>query len=182
MDYSIIEEKMDKTIFHLEEELANIRAGRANPAILNKIMVEYYGAMTPVSQVGSISVPEPRQILITPWDKSVVGSINKAIQQSDIGLNPMNDGNSIRLTFPELNEDRRKELCKQTKNLGEETKIAIRNVRRDSIDNVKAEQKSNNISEDELKVAEEKIQKITDKYVENVDKLVSNKEKEIMEV
>lgn len=182
MDYSIIEDKMDKTIFHLEEELSNIRAGRANPAILNKIMVEYYGALTPINQVGSISVPEPRQILITPWDKSVVGAINKAIQQSDIGLNPMNDGNSIRLTFPELNEERRRDLSKQVKNLGEETKIAIRNIRRDSIDDAKSEQKANTITEDELKVAEEKIQKITDKYVDNVDKLVSNKEKEIMEV
>ncbi len=182
MDYSIIEDKMDKTIFHLEEELSNIRAGRANPAILNKIMVEYYGALTPINQVGSISVPEPRQILITPWDKSVVGAINKAIQQSDIGLNPMNDGNSIRLTFPELNEERRRDLSKQIKNLGEETKIAIRNIRRDSIDDAKSEQKANTITEDELKVAEEKIQKITDKYVDNVDKLVSNKEKEIMEV
>lgn len=182
MEYNIIEEKMDKAIIHLDEELANIRAGRANPAILNKVKVEYYGAMTPINQLGTISVPEPRQILITPWDKSTLGFINKAIQQSDIGLNPMNDGNSIRLTFPELNEERRKELCKQIKSLGEDTKIAIRNIRRDFIDEAKASQKSSEITEDELEVIEEKIQKITDKYIDIVDKSILNKDKEIMEV
>ena len=182
MDFSVMEEKMEKTIAHLEEEFSNIRAGRANPAILNKIMVEYYGAMTPINQVGTISVPEARQILITPWDKSIIGLVNKAIQQSDIGINPINDGNSIRLTFPELNEERRRELTKQVKSIAEEVKVAIRNIRRETIDSAKSEQKSNLITEDELKIAEEKIQKITDKYVENVDKITSNKEKEIMEI
>jgi ribosome recycling factor len=182
MEYNIIEEKMEKAIIHLDEELANIRAGRANPAILNKVKVEYYGAMTPINQLGTISVPEPRQILITPWDKSTLGFINKAIQSSDIGLNPMNDGNSIRLTFPELNEERRKELCKQIKSLGEDTKIAIRNIRRDFIDVAKASQKASEITEDELEVIGEKIQKITDKYIDTVDKSILSKEKEIMEV
>ncbi len=182
MDYNIIEEKMDKAISHLVEELANIRAGRANPAILNKIMVDYYGAATPINQVGSISVPEARQILITPWDKSLIGPIERAINVAELGINPVNDGNCIRLTFPELNEQRRKELAKDVKSLGEEAKIAIRNIRRDAMDTAKNMQKSSEISEDELKNVEEKIQQITDKYVSNVDLEVAKKEKEVMEV
>ena len=182
MDYNITEEKMDKAIDHLSEELANIRAGRANPAILNKVNVDYYGMPTPVNQIGTVSVPEARQILVTPWDKSMLSAIEKAIQKSDIGINPINDGNSIRINFPELNEQRRKELVKEVKALCEESKVAIRNVRRDSIDQAKSAQKSNEITEDELKSAEEKIQKITDKYVEKVDEMFKNKEKEIMEI
>lgn len=182
MDYKIIEEKMTKSIDHLMDELANIRAGRANPAILNKINVDYYGAATPINQIGTVSVPEARQILITPWDKSLLGAVEKAIQKSDIGINPINDGNSIRITFPELNEQRRKELVKDVKALCEECKVAIRNIRRESIDQSKSLQKNGEITEDELRNDEEKIQKITDKYVENVDKLYSNKEKEIMEI
>lgn len=182
MDYNIIEEKMKKAIFHLTEELANIRAGRANPAILNKVMVDYYGASTPINQVGSISVPEARQILITPWDKSLIGPIERAINVAELGINPINDGNCIRLTFPELNEERRKELAKDVKALGEEAKIAIRNVRREAMDSAKSLLKSSEISEDELKQVEEKIQKITDKYVSDVDAEIAKKEKEVMEV
>jgi len=182
MEYNIIEDKMNKAVEHLKDELANIRAGRANPAILNKVMVDYYGTPTPLNQVGSISVPEARQILVTPWDKSMLGSVERAIQKADIGINPLNDGNSIRLTFPELNAQRRKELVKECKSLGEESKVAIRNIRRDFIDKAKSEQKSGEITEDELKVVEEKIQKITDKFVENIDSTISSKEKEIMEI
>ena len=182
MEYDLVEEKMDKAIDHLIDELANIRAGRANPAILNKITVEYYGAETPLNQIAAVAVPEARQIQITPWDKGVMGNLVKAINMASLGLNPINDGNSIRLVFPELNEQRRKELVKECKSLGEDTKVAIRNIRRDSIDSAKAKQKSNEITEDELKVAEEKIQKITDKYVATVDSNIANKEKEIMEV
>lgn len=182
MEYNVIEEKMNKAIEHLKDELANIRAGRANPAILNKVMVDYYGAQTPINQLGSVSVPEARQILVTPWDKSMLGNIERAIQKADIGINPLNDGNAIRLVFPELNEQRRKELVKECKSLGEETKVAIRNIRRDAMDKAKANQKSGEITEDELKVAEDKIQKITDKFVDNVDSIISAKEKDIMEI
>lgn len=182
MDFNLVEQKMEKAIDHLGEELSVIRAGRANPAILNKVEVEYYGALTPINQVGSISVPEARQILITPWDKSLLGAIEKAIQKSEIGINPINDGNAIRLNFPELTEDRRRELVKDAKAIGESTKVAIRNIRRDAIDMAKSAQKNSEITEDELKTAEEKIQKLTDKYVESVDNNISAKEKEIMEV
>ena len=182
MDFNEIEERMKKAIEHLEDELANIRAGRANPAILNKVMVDYYGSMTPVNQVGSISVPEARQIIVTPWDRSMLGSVEKAIQKADIGINPLNDGACIRLIFPELNEERRKELVKECKALGEEAKVAVRNIRRDGMDDAKASHKNNEITEDELKNIEEKIQKLTDKYVQNVDKTIDAKEKEIMEI
>ncbi len=182
MEYDLIEERMQKAIEYLEDELAGIRAGRANPAILNKVMVDYYGAATPLNQVGSISVPEARQILITPWDKSLLGPINKAIQVAEIGVNPINDGNSIRLTFPELTEERRRQITKDVKSIGEDSKVSIRNIRRDSIDNAKAKQKANELTEDELAVAEEKIQKITDKFIAKVDSIISAKEKEVMEI
>ncbi len=182
MDFKIIEEKMQKVIDHLFDEFANIRAGRANPAILNKVMVDYYGAMTPVNQLGTISVPEARQILITPWDRSLLSQVEKAIQKAELGINPINDGSSIRLTFPELNEQRRKELVKDVKSLGEEAKVAIRNARRQAMDEAKLAQKNGEITEDELKSNEEKIQKLTDKYVDNVDNMISSKEKEIMEI
>ena len=182
MEYDLIEERMQKAIEYLEDELAGIRAGRANPAILNKVMVDYYGAATPLNQVGSISVPEARQILITPWDKSLLGPINKSIQVAEIGVNPINDGNSIRLTFPELTEERRKQITKDVKSIGEDSKVSIRNIRRDSIDTAKAKQKNNELTEDELSVAEEKIQKITDKFIAKVDSLISAKEKEVMEI
>ena len=182
MEYDLIEERMKKAIEYLEDELAAIRAGRANPAILNKIMVDYYGVATPLNQVGSISIPEARQILITPWDKSLLGPINKAIQIAELGVNPINDGNSIRLTFPELNEDRRKQIVKEVKSIGEDSKVSVRNIRRDAIDEAKVKQKANEITEDDLKVAEEKIQKLTDRYVAKVDELIAAKEKEVMEV
>lgn len=182
MEFNLIEERMQKAIEYLEEELSAIRAGRANPAILNKVMVDYYGAATPLNQVGSISVPEARQILITPWDKSLLGPINKAIQVAELGVNPINDGNSIRLTFPELTEERRKQISKDVKAIGEDSKVSVRNIRRDSIDTAKSKQKSNELTEDELQVAEEKIQKITDKFIAKIDELISTKEKEIMEI
>ena len=182
MDYQEIEEKMQKAIDYLQEELVAIRAGRANPAILNKVTVDYYGAQTPINQVGAISVPEARQILITPWDKSLIGPITKAIQVAELGVNPINDGNGVRLTFPDLNEDRRKQIVKEVKSLGEDAKVAVRNVRRDGIDDAKKQEKAGEITEDELKGAEDKIQKITDKYTAKIDEMISAKEKEVMEV
>lgn len=182
MEYQQLEDKMQKAIDYLCDELAAIRAGRANPAILNKVTVEYYGVPTPLNQVGAISVPEARQILITPWDRSLLGAITKAIQVAEIGVNPINDGNGIRLTFPELNEERRKQIVKEVKALGEDTKVAIRNVRRDGIDEAKKLKANGEMTEDELKSAEEKIQKITDKCIEKVEKVVADKEKEVMEV
>lgn len=182
MELNILEDKMKKAIEHLEEDYSTIRAGRANPAILNKVQVEYYGALTPINQVGSISVPEARQILITPWDRTVLSAIEKAINKAEIGVNPINDGSCIRLNFPELNEERRKELVKEVKKLAENGKVAVRNVRRDGMEMVKAEQKNGDITEDELKFLEEKIQKMTDNYVEKIDVVSENKEKEVMEV
>ncbi len=182
MEYQELEEKMQKAIDYLIDELAAIRAGRANPAILNKISVEYYGVQTPINQVGAISVPEARQILITPWDRSLLGAITKAIQVAEIGVNPINDGNGVRLTFPELNEERRKQIVKEVKSLGEDAKIAIRNVRREGIEEAKKLKNDGEMTEDELKGAEEKIQKITDKYTDKVDEAISRKEKEVMEV
>lgn len=182
MNLNEVEIKMKERIEYLKEELANIRAGRANPQILNKITVEYYGAQSPLNQVASISVPEPRQILIAPWDRNLLGEISKAISKADIGINPINDGAGIRLIFPELNEARRKELAKEVNKLGEETKVQIRNIRRDAIDDVKKEQKELNTSEDEVRSLEEQIQKITDKQVDAVSVVISDKEKEIMEI
>ena len=181
-DYSDIEEKMKKTIESLQTNYSEIRAGRANPAILNKVKIDYYGVPTPISQVAGISVPEARLIVIQPWDASVLKEIEKAILTSDIGINPNNDGKVIRLSFPELNEERRKEIVKDVKKLAEEAKVAIRNARRDGIDEYKALQKESAISEDELRTAEDDIQKLTDKYVEEIDKLAVGKEKEVMSV
>lgn len=182
MEINTLEEKMGKAIIHLQDELTNIRAGRANPAILNKVMVDYYGTPTPINQVGSVSVPEARQILIAPWDKSTLGTIERAIQKADLGINPLNDGNYVRLIFPELNETRRKELVKECKGLSEDTKVAIRNIRRDGMEDAKSSQKANEITEDDLQGLEEQIQKLTDKYVAKVDELIAAKEKEIMEI
>lgn len=180
MDYTSIEERMKKTISVYDENLSEIRAGRANPAILNKISVEYYGTATPINQVAGISVPEARLIVIQPWDMSVLKEIERAILASDIGITPNNDGKVIRLNFPELNEERRKELVKEIKKMGEESKVAIRQVRRDGLDEFKKMQKDSVITEDDLKQAEEQIQKLTDKYVEQIDKVTEAKEKEIM--
>ena len=176
------EEKMTKTCENLAGEFTNIRAGRANPNLLNRIMVEYYGTPTPMQQVGNISVPEPRIIQINPWEKSLLKAIEKAILASDLGITPTNDGTSIRLVFPELTEERRKELVKDIKKKGEAAKVAVRNVRRDANDTLKKMEKSTDITEDERKEGEEKIQKMTDKYVAKIDKSVENKSKEIMTV
>ena len=176
------EEKMQKSLDSLEGEFANIRAGRANPNILNKIKVEYYGTPTPLQQVGNVSVPEARTIMITPWEASLLKAIEKAILCSDLGLTPNNDGKSIILNFPELTEERRKELVKDIKKKGENTKVAIRNVRRDANDAIKKKLKANEISEDEEKENIDKVQKLTDKYVEKVDATVEAKSKEIMTV
>lgn len=178
----IYEEKMDKTIDSLMNDYASIRAGRANPHVLDKIKVDYYGTPTPIQQVGNISVPEARMILIQPWEKSLLKAIEKAIQTSDLGINPNNDGSCIRLIFPELTEDRRKELAKDVKKKGENAKVAVRNIRRDANDTFKKMQKNDEISEDDLKDAEEMIQKITDKAIEKIDKAVENKTKEILTV
>lgn len=182
MDYNHIEEKMDKTINVLVENYAEVRAGRANPAILNKIKVDYYGTPTPINQVAGISVPEARLIVIQPWDASILKEIEKEILKSDIGINPNNDGKVIRLSFPELNEERRKEIVKEIRKTAEESKVAIRSIRRDGIDEAKAMQKESLITEDELRDAEDKIQKITDKKIEEIDKLLENKEKEILSI
>ena len=180
--YSHIEEKMKKTISVLEEELASIRAGRANPKILDKIMVSYYGVPTPINQMANIMVPEARVIAIQPWDASQLKEIEKELQKSDIGINPSNDGKVLRLVFPELTEDRRKELVKEIKAIAEESKIAIRNARRDGIEEFRNKEKNNEITEDDLRDAEDKIQKLTDKYVGEVESRVEAKEKEVMSV
>ena len=182
MDYKFIEEKMEKTISVFAENLASVRAGRANPAILNKVKLDYYGVETPISQVAGISVPEARMILIQPWDINLLKEIEKEILKSDIGINPNNDGKVIRLSFPELNEERRKELVKDIKKMAEESKVAIRAIRRDGIDEFKKKQKESLITEDDLRTAEEDIQKITDKKIEEIDSITANKEKEIMSV
>lgn len=178
----LFEEKMNKTIQSLESELNTVRAGRANPHVLDKITVDYFGTPTPINQVGNITVPEARLIQIAPWDISLLKEIEKAINMSDIGINPSNDGKVIRLVFPELTEERRKSLTKDVKKKGEDSKVAIRNVRRDAIDFVKKLEKKNEITEDDLKNLEEKIQKITDKSIAQIDKLVEDKNKDIMSI
>ena len=182
MSLENIDEKMDKVIERLEVNFSEIRAGRANPAILNKVQVEYYGAMSPLTQIASVSVPEARLIVIQPWDKSLLSQIVRAIEMAEIGVNPMNDGQVIRLNFPELTEERRKDLVKEVKKLSEESKVAIRNVRRDEMDLVKAQLKNSEISEDEAKSDETKIQKKTDDYVAKIDEITAKKEKDIMTV
>ena len=176
------EEKMTKTMGNLDGELGAIRAGRANPNVLNKIMVDYYGTPTPIQQVANVSVPEPRMIQIQPWEKSMVKVIEKAIMTSDLGINPTNDGTCIRLVFPELTEERRKEIAKDIKKKGESAKVAVRNIRRDANDAFKKLSKSADISEDEIKELEDGVQKLTDKYIAQIDKAVDEKNKEILTV
>ena len=176
------EEKMKKTIGNLDGELSAIRAGRANPNVLNKIVVDYYGTPTPIQQVANVSVPEARMIQIQPWEKSMVREIEKAIMTSDLGINPTNDGTTVRLLFPELTEDRRKELVKDVKKKGEAAKVAIRNIRRDAMDYVKALKKKSEITEDDQKKAEKDLQDLTDKYIKKVDEACAVKEKELMEL
>ena len=177
----VYEEKMQKTLKNLDGELASIRAGRANPNILNKLTIDYYGTPTPIQQVANISVPEARLIQIQPWEKKLIREIEKAIQMSDIGINPTNDGSVIRLVFPELTEERRKELVKDVKKKGEAAKVAVRNIRRDGNDAFK-KLKGTEVSEDEIKDMEEDLQKLTDKYIKEVDKSVEAKSKEVMTV
>ena len=176
------ETKMNKTFANLEGEFQSIRAGRANPHVLDKIKVEYYGTPTPLQQVGNVSVPEPRILQIAPWDKSLIKPIEKAILTSDIGINPSNDGAVIRLVFPELTEERRKDLAKDVKKKGEAAKVAIRNIRRDANDFLKKANKASEISEDELKTNEEKVQKMTDKFIKEVDKAIDAKSNEILTI
>ena len=181
-EYMQVEEKMKKAISALKQELSRLRAGRANPAILDKVPVNYYAVPTPVNQLANISVPEARVIVIQPWDINTLKEIEKAIQKSDIGINPNNDGRVIRLIFPMLTEERRKELLKIVKKYGEESKIAIRNIRRDAIEEYRALKKEGEITEDDLKNAEKDIQDLTDKYISEIDKIVDLKGKEILEV
>lgn len=176
------EEKMQKTVNTLLDEFNTIRVGRANPHVLDRITVDYYGTPTPVVQVGNVSVPEARMLVIQPWDGTMLKLIEKAINESDLGINPSNDGKVIRLVFPELTEDRRKELTKETKKKGENAKVAIRNIRRDAIDAFKKAQKANEITEDELKSVEDGVQKLTDKFVSEIDRHIENKNKEILSV
>ncbi|WP_025027628.1 ribosome recycling factor [Caldalkalibacillus mannanilyticus] len=175
-------ERMDKAISQLKRELATLRAGRANPSLLDKVQVEYYGAMTPVNQLANISTPEPRLLVIQPWDKTSLAAIEKAIMKSELGLNPSNDGSIIRLAIPALTEERRVELVKMVKKYGEECKVAIRNIRRDANDAIKKIEKEGTISEDESRRHQETIQKTTDEHIVSVDQIVVEKEKEIMEV
>lgn len=174
--------KMQKSFDNLHEEFGSIRAGRANPHVLDKIRVDYYGTPTALQQVSNISVPEPRMLLIQPWEPNMVREIEKAIQTSDLGINPTNDGKVIRLTFPELTEERRKELAKDVKKKGENAKVAVRNIRRDANDSLKKMSKSSDVSEDEIKQLEDEVQKLTDKYIAKVDKAVEEKTKEILTV
>ena len=181
-EYKETEAKMSKAITSLKQELSGLRAGRANPAILNKITVDYYGVPTPVNQLANISVPEARVIVIQPWDANILKEIEKSILKSDIGINPVNDGKLIRLVFPVLTEERRKELTKTVKKYGEDAKIAVRAVRRDTLDNYKAQEKKGEITEDDLRVTEDDIQKITDKYITEIEKIIEEKQNEIMEI
>lgn len=176
------EERMGRRIDHLCTEYSEIRAGRANPAVLDKVKVDYYGAPTPVNQLAAVSVTEARTLTIQPWDMSVLKPIEKAIQKSDIGINPMNDGKLIRLVFPPLTEDRRKEIVKDVQRIAEDTKVQIRNVRRDTIEKLKAMKKKGDLTEDDLKLGEKKTQDLTDKYIKKTEKISADKQKEILEL
>ena len=181
-DYKEFESKMKKTCEALTAQLATIRAGRANASVLDQIQVDYYGVPTPIQQVASISTPDPRSLVIQPWDGSVLKGIEKAILASELGINPQNDGRMIRLVFPPLTEERRKDLAKQTKKYGEEAKVAIRNIRRDAIEKFKKQQKASEITEDDLKEYEKEMQKLTDKRIKEIDKITEKKEKELTEI
>lgn len=176
------EEKMKKTVKVYKEELKSIRAGRANPALLDRVVVDYYGTPTPLKQIANVSAPEPRSLLIQPWDATSIPNIEKAIMTSDLGLNPSNDGKLIRLAVPQLTEERRKDIIKILKKVTEESKVAIRNERRDANEQLKKMEKDGDLTEDDLKVAEQQVQKLTDKYIEEIEKIRKHKEEEIMEV
>ena len=181
-DYKAYTDRMKKSIGSVAADFAAVRAGRANAAVLDRITVDYYGTPTPIHQIASIASPDPRQLLITPWDASALKLINKAIQESDLGINPQNDGKSIRLAFPQLTEERRRELVKQIRKYAEGGKVAIRNIRRDAIDTFKKQQKASEITEDDYKIAEKDLQKLTDDYCKELDELLAKKEKELMAV
>ena len=176
------EERMNRRLDHMCQDFSEIRAGRANPAVLDKIKVDYYGTPTPVNQLAAVSVTEARTLTIQPWDASVLKQVEKAIQTSDIGINPQNDGKIIRLIFPPLTEDRRKEIVKDVQKIAEETKVQIRNVRRDTIEKLKAMKKTGDLTEDDLKLGEKKTQDLTDKFVKNIDKISADKQKEILDM
>ena len=175
-------DRMDKTIATIQSDLGSLRAGRANPKILDKITVDYYGTPTALNQVGNISSPEPRLLVIAPWEPKMIGPIEKAIQKSDLGINPSNDGKVVRLLVPELTGERRKELCKQVKKMVDEGKVAVRNIRRDAMEGIKKLKKDSAITEDDQKIAEKDLQKVTDSHIEELDKVGADKEKEIMSV
>ena len=182
LEYTDFERKMKRTCEFLSEQLAAVRAGKANPAVLDRITVDYYNTPTPINQIASISTPDARSLLIQPWDASALKSVEKAILASDLGINPQNDGRAIRLIFPQLTEERRRELAKQVKKYAEEAKVAVRNIRRDAVEKFKAEKKKSEITEDDLKIAEKDLQKLTDDYIKEVEKIGDAKEKELMEL
>ena len=181
-DYKAYTDRMKKSIDSVAADFAAVRAGRANAAVLDRITVDYYGTPTPIHQIASIASPDPRQLLITPWDASALKLINKAIQESDLGINPQNDGKSIRLSFPQLTEERRKELVKQIRKYAEGGKVAIRNIRRDAMETFKKQQKASEITEDDYKIAEKDIQKLTDDFIKEIDRITEKKEKELTEI
>ena len=175
-------EKMEKAIASLKKEFANVRTGRANPLILDRVMVEYYGTPTPLRQMSNVTVQDGQTLVITPYDKTIVNEIEKAIAKADIGITPNSDGICVRLTFPPLTEDRRKEICKSVKKMAEDAKVAVRNIRRDAVDEVKKIEKAENLSEDEVKDGQNEVQKLTDKYTKIIDSIASEKEQEVMQV
>ena len=181
-EYKVYEDKMKKSVEAVENDFATVRAGRANASVLNRISVDYYGTPTPIQQIASVSTPDARSLLIQPWDASVLKGIEKAILASDLGLNPQNDGRTIRLIFPALTEERRRDLVKQVKKYGEEAKVAVRNIRRDAMDKFKAQKKKSEITEDDLKIIEKDLQKLTDDYIKEVERIADEKEKELMEI
>ena len=181
-EYKVYEEKMRKSIDAVNADFASVRAGRANASVLDRISVDYYGSPTPIQQIAAIASPDPRQLVITPWDGTALKPIERAIQESDLGINPQNDGKSIRLNFPQLTEERRKELVKQIRKYAEGGKVAIRNIRRDAMETFKKKQKASEITEDDLKIIEKDLQKLTDDYIKEVERIADEKEKELMEI
>lgn len=181
-DYKVYSDKMRKSIDAVNADFASVRAGRANASVLDRISVDYYGSPTPIQQIAAIASPDPRQLVITPWDGTALKPIERAIQESDLGINPQNDGKSIRLNFPQLTEERRKELVKQIHKYSETGKVAIRNIRRDAMDSFKAQKKNGDMTEDDVKIAEKDFQKITDDWIKEIDKIADKKEKELFEI
>ena len=181
-DYTEFESKMKKTASVLTEQYDSVRAGKANPAVLDRITVDYYGSPTPIQQIAAIASPDPRQLVITPWDGTALKPIERAIQESDLGINPQNDGRAIRLVFPALTEERRRDLAKQVKKYSEDAKVAVRNIRRDAMEKFKAQKKKSEITEDDFKVIEKDMQKLTDDYIKEVERIADEKEKELMEI